>query len=79
MGWVSYAHGNAGSQSSELSVAVAAQWASFLADDWDLAGFYKNMEKISSCKITIYRLLGITCYLELKLYHPPSIVLPEAI
>ena len=40
MGWVSHAHGNAGSQSSELSVAVAAQWASFLADDWDLAGFY---------------------------------------
>ena len=48
MGWVSHAHGNAGSQSSELSVAVAAQWASFLADDWDLAGFYEKDGKINS-------------------------------
>ena len=54
MGWVSHAHGNVGSQSSELSVAIAAQWASFLANGWDLAGFYKKMEKISSCKIIIY-------------------------
>ena len=45
MGWLSHAHGNAGSQFSELSVAVAAQWASFLADDWDLAGFFEKNGK----------------------------------